>query len=1134
MKKIAQYRRQHHVFTKKILLIMKISTFLLFLALHVSAKDFAQQKITLNVRSNSFTSVLKSIEKQTTYRFFYSDDVVESNKQISIVVNDAPLEKVMEILLNNSSLTWKQMDADKIVIASFIKIDYPVKAVAVSGTVKNSKGEFLQAVVIREIGTNNVVQTTADGSFAINVKDNNSRLEISIVGYKTQQFVVGKSINLEIVLIEENKILDEVVVVGYGTRTKRGISTSISSITAKEITAAPVADVAQALQGRVAGVTIAQGSGAPGGTGGSDIKIRGITSLTGTNNPLIVVDGYPLPDQNANNVLNSFGTGDIERIDVLKDAGATTIYGIRGSNGVIVITTKRGKAGKSNFNVEVYRGLQNAWRLPSMLNAREYAIANTEARVASGLAPIPKLVDPNAIEAQYGNGTDWLGKIFRRAAIQNVTMNASGGSENAQYLFSAGYFKQDGIIYKTDFERFNLRFNGDVKVNSRIKFGNSLSLNKYIEHGTDTYTAFNSNIILALTAPPTVKARNPDGTYAGGLSEDSYAEPNPIYNLEVPKNNNVKYRATGNIYAEFELLRGLKLKTMFGGDYSIQEITSLNIATPSTGGRPTVLSSYFTQKSLNPDYLAEYTLTYDKVFAKKHKLNALVGYTFQESRFSYINGSRGNSNFAYNVPGLDPVIFTPTSLSQISNGALDGISGRLASYVSRLNYDYDNRGYLGFSLRRDGSDKFGPANKFSTFYAISAAWRLTQEPFLKNVSWLNELKVRGSIGTVGNQDIPAYKYLQSINQSFQYTFGNSSGSGGIVNGAAPSSSYNPDIKWEKNEQLNVGFDATLFKNRLNINFDAYQRRSKDLIIAVAPPLVSGTYETVPFNTGTLQNLGIDLTLSGEIYNKNKFTWVANSSLGTYKNKITSLGISSLLERGFQRITGGSRKTTLGLPADYFYGFVTEGIFQNYKDIASHAVQTAGSDPTKSTAPGDIKFKDLNGDGVIDDKDRTNIGNANPTFTYGLTNTFSYKNVELSIFIQGSQGNKVLNFTRWYTEGGVSNGNYSNAVLGRWTGEGTSNSVPRLVLDDPNGNNRVSDRFVEDASYLRIKNVRLSYSIPSKWANNLHVKNTKFYVSAQNLLTVTNYSGFDPEVGGGVDYGFYPQARTFLAGITIDL
>ncbi len=1114
---------------------MKISTLLLFLALHVSAKDYAQQKINLNIKNNSFSNVLKTIEKQTSYRFFYSDDVVESNKQISIVVNDAPLEKVMEILLNNSSLTWRQMDADKIIITSVTSVDYTVKAVGITGSVKNNKGENLQAVVIKEIGTSNIVQTTADGSFSINVKDNNSRLEISIVGYKTQQISVGKSLTLTIVLEEETKNLDEVVVVGYGTRAKRGISTSISSINSKEITASPVADAAQALQGRVAGVTITQSSGAPGGTGGSSIRIRGISSLNLTNNPLIVVDGYPLPDQRADNILNSFGTGEIERIDVLKDAGATSIYGVRGSNGVIVITTKRGKAGKSNFNVDVYRGLQQAWRLPAMLNAREYAIANTEARVASGLAPIPKLLDPNLIAAQYGNGTDWLGKIFRRAAIQNVSMNASGGSENAQYLFSAGYLKQDGIIYKTDFERFNLRFNGDVKVNSRIKFGNSLSLSKYIEHGTDTYTPFNSNVILALTAPPTVNARNPDGTYAGGLSEDSYAEPNPIYNLEVPKNKNVKYRATGNIYAELELLKGLKLKTMFGGDYTIQEITSLNIATPSSGGRPIVLSNYFTQKSLNPDYLAEYTLTYDKVLAKKHKLNAVVGYTFQESRFSYLYASRGNSNFAFNVPGLNNVIFTPTSLSQIDNGALDGISGRLASYISRINYDYDNRGFLGISARRDGSDKFAPGNKFSNFYAVSAAWRLTQEPFLQNVSWLDELKVRGSFGNVGNQNIDPYKYLQLINQSFQYTFGNSSSSSGIVNGAAPSSSYNPNIKWEKNEQLDLGFDASLFKSRLNINFDAYQRRSKDLIIAVAPPLVSGTYESVPFNTGTLQNTGIDLTLSGEIYNNKNLKWTANTALGTYKNKVTSLGLSALLDNGgFPRINGGSLRTILGLPANYFYGFVTEGIFQNYKEIAAHAVQTAGSDPSKSTAPGDIKFKDLNGDGVINDQDRTNIGNANPTFTYGLTNTFTYKNFELTIFVQGSQGNKVLNFTRWYTEGGVSNGNYSNAVLARWTGEGTSNSMPRLILDDPNGNNRVSDRFVEDASYFRIKNVRLSYGIPTKWASRLNVKNTKFYVSAQNLLTVTNYSGFDPEVGGGVDYGFYPQARTFLAGITIDL
>jgi TonB-linked SusC/RagA family outer membrane protein len=1135
MKKLAQYWRLQLVFTKKTFLIMKISTLLLFIAMHVSAKDYAQQKITLNVTGISFKAVLKTIENQTTYRFFYSDDMVKNNKPVNIIVNDASIEKVMEILLDNSALAWRQIDANKIIISPVTTINYPVSNIGITGTVKNSKGENLKGVAVKEAGTNNIVQTNEDGSFSISVKDNNSKLEITSVGYRSQFVNVGSSVNFQIILQEETKNLDEVVVVGYGTKAKKGISTSISSITSKEITAAPVADAAQALQGRVAGVVVTQGSGAPGGTGGSAIRIRGISSLTQGNNPLIVVDGYPLPDQNADNVLNSFGTGEIERIDVLKDAGATTIYGIRGTNGVIVITTKRGKAGKSSFNVDVYRGIQNAWRLPTMLNAREYAVANTEARVASGLAPIPKLLDPNIIESQYGQGTDWLDKIFRRAAIQSVTMTGSGGSENAQYLFSAGYFKQDGIVYKTDFERFNLRFNGDVKVNNRIKIGNSLSLNKYIEYGTDTYTPFNSNIILALTAPPTVKDRNDDGTYAGGLSEDSYAEPNPIYNLEVPKNKNVKYRATGNIYAEVELLRGLKLKTMFGGDFTMQELTSLNIATPSTGGRPFILSGYFAQKSLNPDYLAEYTLTYDKVFAKKHKLNAVAGYTFQESRFSFLNGSRGNSLFAYNVPGLNPVIFTPTSLSQIDNAALDGIGGRLASYIARVNYDFDNRGYLGLSLRRDGSDRFAPGNKFSTFYAVSAAWRLTQEPFLQNVSWVNELKVRGSVGTVGNQNIEPYNYLQSINQSFQYTLGNSSSSGGIVNGAAPSRSFNPDIRWEKNEQIDLGFDASLFKNRLNINFDAYQRRSKDLIIAVAPPLVSGTFESVFFNTGTLQNRGIDLTLSGNIYEKNKFSWNANSVLSTYRNKVVSLGVSSLLDNGgFPRINGGSLRTTLGQPANYFYGFVTEGIFQNYKEIAAHAVQTPGVDPTKSTAPGDIKFKDLNGDGVINNEDRTNIGNSNPTFTYGLTNTFTYKSLELAIFIQGSQGNKVLNFTRWYTEGGVSNGNYSNAVLARWTGEGTSNSMPRLIQDDPNGNNRVSDRFVEDASYLRIKNLRLSYAIPTNFATKLNVKNTRFYVSAQNLLTVTNYSGFDPEVGGGVDYGFYPQARTFLAGITIDL
>ncbi len=1003
----------------------------------------------------------------------------------------------------------------------------------VTGKVSNkASGTPLTSANVNVIGTTTNVKTDAEGNFTI-VAPNKSTLLFTFVGFSNYSHIVTKNENITVSLDEVTKQGDDVVVVGYGTKKRKELTTAVSSVSAKDIAATPVADAAQALQGRVSGVTVVQGSGAPGGTGGTQLRIRGISSLTGTNNPLIVVDGYPLPDQGADNILNSFGTGDIESIDVLKDAAAASIYGVRASNGVVMITTKRGKAGKSSLTVDVYRGLQQAWQLPTMLNAREYAVINSEARIASGLQMIPKLADFNAIQTQYGEGTNWMNEIFRKAAMQNVTLTATGGSDKSSYLFSAGYFKQDGIIYNTDFERFTLRFNGDIKVNDRIKIGNSLSMNKIIEHGADTYTPFNSAVLLALTAPPTVKPRNADGSYSGGNgSIDGFDEPNPTYQLEVPKNENTKYRITGNVFTEINILTGLKFKALFGADYNIQEINNFSPATPSTGGRPYFQTGYSVQKGIYPDYLAEYTLSYEKRLGSKHKINALAGYTFQENRYSYVVAGRGG-NFTQNIPVLNDVIFRPIDISQTYNGAEDGINLRTLSYVSRVNYDYDGRGFFGLSVRRDGSSNFAPDNKFAVFPSVSAAWRLTEEPFMKNIKWINELKVRGSFGYTGNPNVAANAYIQSINQGFQYTFGNSTGSGGVVSAAAPSRSYNPDIRWEKNEQIDLGIDATIFRNKLNIAFDVYQRRSKDLILYVAPPFISGTYESVPFNTGVLQNRGIDLTLSGKIISAKNLNWIANTVISTYKNKVTSLGLAAPFDKGFARIQGGSLRTTQGAPADFFFGFVTDGIFQNYGEIARHARQTAGNDPTTSTAPGDIRFKDLNGDGVINNDDRTNIGNANPTFTFGLTNTVSYKNFELTVFIQASQGNKVLNFSRWYTEGGVSNGNYSNAVLNRFTVPGSSNTMPRMTLNDPNGNNRVSDRFVEDASYLRFKNVRLGYAIPAKWTNYLKLKRTQIYASAQNLFTFTKYTGMDPEVGGGVDLGFYPQARTVLAGITVD-
>ena len=999
-------------------------------------------------------------------------------------------------------------------------------------TAKSSGDALVGATIIVEGASTNTL-SDANGNFSISLNKAGT-LVITYTGFKLLKYKVNKSGAINVVLDEVGKDLDDVVVVGYGTKKRKDLSTAISTMLSKDIVKTPVADAAQALQGKVSGVIITQGSGAPGGTGGTQIRIRGISSLTRTNNPLIVVDGYPLPDQESDNVLNSFGTADIERIDVLKDAAATSIYGSRASNGVIIITTKRGKAGRTSFTFDTYRGVQQAWQLPKLLNAREYAIINSEAAIASGKTILPKLADFNAVEQQYGEGTNWLNEIFRRAAIQSINLTAAGGSDKAQFSLSAGYFKQDGIIYNTDFERFNLRFNGDIKVSNRIKIGNSLSLSKFIEHGTDTYNPFNSVVLLALTSPPTVKPRNADGSYAGGNGNiDGFNEPNPVYQLEVPQNTNTKYRITGNVYAEIETIKDLKFKALFGGDFVYQENNNFRPITPSTGGRPFDRTSYSVFKGLNPDYLAEYTLTYDKTLYKKHKLNAVAGYTYQASKYSYVTASR-SGNFLQPIPVLNPQVLPITDPSQIDNASEDGNGRRFISYIGRLNYDYDNRGYINFSIRRDGVSVFAPQNKFATFPAVSVGWRLSQEPFLQNVKWLSELKLRASFGYAGNPNVPGNQYIPSINQSFQYTFGNSTGSGGLVNGAGISRTFNPDIRWEKNEQLNFGIDGGIFKNALNFSIDLYQRKSIDLLLDVPPALVSGTFEAVTFNTGTLQNRGIDVTLSGLVASNKSFNWNASAVVSSYKNKVISLGIlSGTLDEGFARIGGGSKRIQQGAPANFFYGFVTDGIFQNYKEIAAHAVQTAGTDPTTSTAPGDFRFKDLNGDGIINDQDRTNIGNSVPTFTYGITNTINYKSFELTLFIQGSQGNKVLNFTRWYTEGGVSNGNYSNAVLGRWVGPGTSNTMPRVTLEDPNKNSRVSDRFVEDASYLRIKNMRLAYSIPAKWSTKMNLKRAQFYVSAQNLATFTNYTGLDPEVGNGVDIGFYPQARTFMGGVTID-
>lgn len=1103
------------------------------------------------------SEVLGNTRKLFNVDFVYQSDILPADKINFDIGKYSALEPLLADLLTPYHLKFKKVlsttyvifknNDDLIKLGEIIRkqnggelpIDFPTisndtksSSFILTGTVTDkSTGFFLEGVSVKINDKQKGTITDKNGAFSLSINNNDTEVIFSAIGYEQQNIKISSTAAVNIAMVTKAQGLNDVVVVGYGTRKKKELTSSISSVSGKDINGLPVSDAAQAIQGKVSGVIITQGSGAPGGTGGTQIRIRGISSVTGTNNPLIVLDGFPLPDQTADNVLNSFNINEIESIDVLKDASAASIYGVRGSNGVIMITTKRGKAGKTSVNLDVYRGIQQAWYLPKMLNAREYAVINTEARIASNLPVIPKLSDPDAIEQQYGQGTDWLDEVFRYAAIQNVAVNINGGSDKAQFALMGNYLKQDGILFNTDFERFNLRFNGDLKVSNKFKVGNSLTVSKTTEHGKDTYTPFNSIIILASTSPPTVTPYNPDGSYAGGQGNiDGFSEPNPVYNLEVPQATNTKYRITGTVFGEYEIIKGLKLKANLGGDLVIQRLNTYSPAIPSTGGKPIQITGVTEQANINPSYVSEITLNYERIFGD-HNISATAGYTAQDNNY-YILGAGRNGYTRLGFPVLDDNIFAPANTTQTYNYDSYGET-RLLSSIARVNYSYKNRYIFTGTIRRDGSSNFGPNNKFAIFPSFAAAWRLSDETFMQNVTLFKDLKLRASYGFTGNQNVGGFSYLAKINTGIQYPFGNSSGSGGINSGAAPTATANPDLKWEKNEQIDFGIDASL-KGSFSFSADVYRRKSIDLIFYVAPPALSGTYESIPLNTGSMQNTGIDVSVNGTLLKTKSFSWTSNLVLSAFKNEVTSLGLSGPIDNTFSRIQGGSTRVEAGFPAFYFYGFVTEGIFQNYDEIQKHAVQVAGTDPSTSTAPGDIKFKDLNNDGVINDKDRTNLGNSYPSFTYGFTNNLSYKGFELSIFIQGSQNNKVLNFTRWYTEGGVSNGNYSRDVLGRWTGEGASNSMPRVIENDPNQNNRVSDRFVEDASYLRIKNLRVAYTFPARWSKYAGINKFQLYGSSQNLLTLTKYKGMDPEVGNGVDYGFYPQARTFLIGVNIDL
>ncbi|RPD49310.1 TonB-dependent receptor [Hymenobacter sediminis] len=1013
----------------------------------------------------------------------------------------------------------------------------PLADVPVSGRVTQTNGEPLPGVTIIVKGTTLGTTTDADGRFSLNAPEN-STLVVSYVGFTRKEVpITGASSSLTISLSEDTRALSEVVVVGYGTQERGSVTGAVSSVSARDIATQPVADATQALQGRAAGVTVTSNGGAPGGAAGTSIRIRGITSA-GNNNPLYVVDGFPLPE-GGESQLNAISPNDIETIDILKDASATAIYGVRAANGVVIITTKRGKAGTSSINLDVYRGLQQVWRKLDLLNAEEYAVINNENRLAGG-APIvvDRLRNPQAL----GEGTDWQDEVFRRAAIQNYSLSATGGSEKARYAVSGTYFQQDGTIVGSKFERFTLRANGDVQVNKILKLGNNISLthlnDRQINSGGGNDGARNNEygtIQHTLRVPAIIPVYRPDGYYYEPRgAQDNFIEENPLAAATISRQKFTRNRMLTTLFAELEPVKGLRFRTNVGADLIFDNYNGFRPGVPELQVGGQTYTTRYTQAtagatataSYAPSYLIENTLTFDRLFADKHQVTVLLGQSAQQ--FNYSNVEAYRTGYLRN--DLEVINSGPIN-TQISNAGTINPPSRLASYFGRVNYEFGGKYLFQAIARYDGSSSFPPGDKFGFFPGISAGWRISEEDFLKGNRVISNLKLRAGYGKVGNpNNAGRFAYLYAINSGIRYPFG--AGGGALQTGAAPTRQANPDLRWETNNQTNIGIDLGFLDNRFEATIDLYNRNSPNLIAPVPVSLVSGTYETVNRNAASAYNRGIDFSFTSHNVRGtgSGLNWTTTLNLSAFKTKLESLGVGQPYN-GLSALSGVIVRYDEGQPFGSFFGYVADGLFQTPEDVQNHATQTGG------TAPGDIRFKDLNNDGVINAEDRTFIGNPNPDFTYGLNNTLTWKGFDLNVFLQGSQGNDIYNQNRYILESPLyGNSSGSTRVLGRWTGPGTSNDVPRAVGGDnadPNQNLRVSSYFLEDGSYLRIKTLTLGYTLPQSVLSRITAKQLRFYVSAQNLATWTNYSGYDPEVGSrGVDLGVYPQPRVFLAGLNI--
>lgn len=971
--------------------------------------------------------------------------------------------------------------------------------------------EPLAGASVKIEGVTNQTQTDAEGRFTLVTGQSFPyNLVISSVGYQELKVTANGS-PLAVELHEVSNDLNGVVVVGYGTRKRSDVTGSIASVSQAALKQ-PVSSFDQALKGAASGVQVTQTSGQPGG--GVSIRIRGGASIQGGNEPLYVIDGFPLYNSSATagvisgtatNPLASINPADIESVDILKDASATAIYGSRGANGVVIITTKKGKAEKNNVNFETSLGSQKVRKKIEVLGAKDFAILRNEVLYST---------TPSAGKYQYlsqqqidqlGEGTNWQNAAFRTAPLQSHQLSVSGGSAKVQYLLSGNYYKQQGIIRNSDFSRLSLRANIDAKPGDHLKTGVSLTLSR-----SKANVAPSGIVGSLLIMPPTATIYEPDGSYTlRNPFENIFA--NPIATINETINKSDANRLLGTAYAEYTIVKNLAVKVLAGADVNSQKE---KYYVPSTiyEGSGTKGNAGLGANDYN-SWLNENTITYNKSFGR-HNLDALAGFTQQEAtNEAFMAGAQNfvTDDLTYNSLGSGSTLVRPSSSTY---------NWVLHSYLARVNYSYNNLYYFTASVRRDGSSRFGKNNKWGNFPSLAASWRISGEEFFKPLlKHITDLKVRSSFGTTGNLEIGQYQSLSTL-YSLNYIIG-----GNTLTGFAPNRIPNDNLGWETTVQYDGGIDIGLLGNRLLLSVDAYYKKTKDLLLNVEIPWTTG-YASSLQNYGSVENKGLELGIKTKNVASKSFTWETDANISFNRNKVLTIG------NGASSYISGNYIIQVGQPLGTFYGTVTNGILQKGEE-------TAKGQFTGSAAPqaGDRLYKDVSGDGSFTTAaDRTIIGNAQPDFIYGLTNTISWKGFDVSVLLQGVQGNQIINSNRQTLEMFTGQQNASTTALDRWTETNPSNTIPRAKLDPAPV---FSDRFVESGSFLRIKNINLSYALPKALVTKANITAVTLFVSAQNLLTFTKYTGFDPEVTSGsnvspgTDSGIYPVAKTFNAGLRVN-